>query len=133
MVKKTKEMVPASPGHSLVYINTHMQTEEILRELHEWMIPRRKEIEEGKRQYEAPLITLQLAIRRVLKMVKNGEIVPLHQNPFNEEFRIKIQLHLDLDKATENDVKLLKQQLKELDKIYQELEKTGYWEHQREV
>lgn len=121
-------MKPSSPSHSLQYINANMQTEEILRSMHEWMIPRRKEIEEQKRKHEAPLITLILAIQRALKMVEDGEILPLFPNPFNEEFQSKFRLNFDMEQAKEHDVKLLKQQLRELDKIYRELDESGYWD-----
>jgi len=124
-------MKPVSPSHSLQYINANMQTEEILRSMHEWMIPRRKEIDEGKRKHEAPLITLRLAIKSVLKMVEKGEIVPLYPNPFNE--KTSIRLNLDMEKATKYDIKLLKKQLKELDKIYQELDESGYWNRQKSL
>ena len=45
-------MKPSSPGHSLQYINENMQTQEILRSMHEWMIMRIKEIKEGKQKSE---------------------------------------------------------------------------------
>jgi hypothetical protein len=66
-------------------------------------------------------------------MVKDGEIVPLYPNPFNEEFQGRFRLNIDMEKATKHDIKLLKQQLRELDKIYEELDESGYWERQRKV
>lgn len=100
---------------------------DILYHLHQDLIPRREKSKKGN--YESPLISLRKSIRLILRQVKDGEIIPLEPNPFNEKIAVLIvSRNFDLEKAIEHDIKLLKQQLKELDNIYKEINDDGYWD-----